>query len=89
MRHLTRIIWSADRKTFFLITHDVDEALGLATRIMVMSPRPGRIVKEFNTEFTYHITGNDTDRTRFSKEYIDMREQILGIIHNQSGDFTI
>jgi taurine transport system ATP-binding protein len=89
MHLLTRIIWSANRTTFFLITHDVDEALGLATRIMVMSPRPGRIVREFHTEFTYHITGSDTDRTRFSKPYIDLREQILSIIHNQTDDYVI
>jgi taurine transport system ATP-binding protein len=89
MHQLTRIIWSANHGTFFLITHDVDEALSLATRVMVMSPRPGRIVREFKTEFTYHISGDDTDKTRFSKEYISIREQILWIIHNQNGNYII
>ncbi|MDR0684356.1 MAG: hypothetical protein LBF83_04440 [Spirochaetaceae bacterium] len=54
-----------------------------------MSPRPGRIVREFHTEFTCHITGDDADRTRFSKEYIDVREQILRIIRNQDDNYTI
>jgi taurine transport system ATP-binding protein len=89
MHHLTRRIWSANHGTFFLITHDVDEALSLATRIMVMSPRPGSIVREFATEFTYRITGDEADRTRFSKEYINIREQILRIIHNQGSVYTI
>jgi taurine transport system ATP-binding protein len=89
MHHLTRIIWSENHGTFFLITHDVDEALSLATRVMVMSPRPGRIVREFKTEFTYHISGDGTDKTRFSNEYISIREQILWIIHNQSGNYKI
>ncbi|MDR1148610.1 MAG: ABC transporter ATP-binding protein [Spirochaetaceae bacterium] len=89
MHQLTRIIWSANHGTFFLITHDVDEALSLATRVMVMSPRPGRIVREFKTEFTYHISGDGTDKTRFSKEYISIREQILWIIHNQNGNYII
>jgi taurine transport system ATP-binding protein len=89
MHQLTRMIWSANHGTFFLITHDVDEALSLATRIMVMSPRPGNIVREFNTEFTYHITGDEADRTRFSKDYISIREQILRIIRNQNGNYII
>ncbi|MDR2099340.1 MAG: ABC transporter ATP-binding protein [Campylobacteraceae bacterium] len=86
MQILTRMIWAGGKSTFFLITHDVDEALSLATRVIVMSKRPGRILKEFDVEFTYRINETVLDKTRFSKEYISLREEILSLIHHQTSD---
>ena len=39
-------VWERDRKTILFVTHDVDEALYLSDRVYVMSPRPGRVVRE-------------------------------------------
>lgn len=44
-------IWEASRKTVVFITHSVDEALTLADRVLVMSPRPGRIIADMQVPF--------------------------------------
>jgi sulfonate transport system ATP-binding protein len=41
-------IWAAERITMMLVTHDVDEAVYLGDRIVVMAPRPGRVATSFD-----------------------------------------
>lgn len=84
MQTLIRKIWQETENTVFLITHDVDEALALGTKIIVMSSRPGRIVKQFDTDFTYDISGPNQESARYTKEYMQIREEILNIINEQN-----
>ena len=84
MQTLIREIWNKTGNTIFLITHDVDEALALATRVIVMSSRPGRIVKEFHTDFTYDIVGTNQESAKYTQEYMHIREEILSIINTQN-----
>jgi NitT/TauT family transport system ATP-binding protein len=43
-------IWNSSRKTVILVTHSIPESVFLADRVMVMSPRPGRIVETIDVE---------------------------------------
>src|SRR4029453_7701457 len=43
-------IWTAHRKSVVFVTHDIDEAIGLSDRVLVMSGRPGRIKAEYRVE---------------------------------------
>lgn len=88
MQTLTREIWNKTGNSIFLITHDVDEALALATRVIVMSSRPGRIVKEFDTDFTYDIVGANQESAKYSHRYQSIREEILSIINSQNAALT-
>jgi taurine transport system ATP-binding protein len=80
MQNLLRHIWSENKKTVLFITHDIDEALYLATRVIVMSKRPGKIIKQFNIEFTkYEGLGNLND-VKYSDEFKKLHGDILGLI---------
>lgn len=74
--HLKKI-WEQTHKSIFFITHDVEEALLLATRIMVMYPNPGRIVKEMVNPFAHELGHYSTSQVRSSKAFVEMREYLI------------
>jgi taurine transport system ATP-binding protein len=76
-------IWRQTGKTILFITHSVDEAVFLGSRVMVMSPRPGRIV--LDEPATFSAAGGSIDPTeiRALPEYVKLREQVrLAIQHD-------
>lgn len=82
-------VWQLTNKMFFFITHSVEEALFLGSRLIVMSPRPGRITHTYELDFNRRFLEEGNARAiKSSRDFIEMREQILGIIYGderQSG----
>ena len=74
-------IWAETHKSVFFITHSVEEALFMGTRLIVMSPRPGRITHRFDLTFSHRfLAGESARHVKASPEFIDLRERVLGII---------
>ncbi len=83
MQNLIRDIWEENNTTIFFITHDVDEALSLATRVIVLSKRPGKIIKKFKVNFTNKIFESGTKDVIYQDDYFEVKNEILDIINSQ------
>ncbi len=79
MQDLIRKVWKSTKCSAVMITHDVDEALSLATRVITMSALPGTIIKEFDVNFTNYAEDSEED-FRYTKEYLDLRREVLHLI---------
>ena len=74
-------IWGETRKSVFFITHSVEEALFMGTKLIVMSPRPGRITHVFDLPFSRQFqSGAPARQVKASPEFIGLREKVLNII---------
>ena len=84
MQELILDVWRKTRKVVFFITHSVEEALFMATRLIVMSPRPGRITHEYELDFCnqFFESGN-ARKVKSSPDFIRIREEILSIIYGE------
>ncbi|MBV4425548.1 ABC transporter ATP-binding protein [Clostridium tyrobutyricum] len=80
MQNLLRHIWNENKKTVLFITHDIDEALYLGTKVIVMSKRPGRIIKEFNIKFTNYENTKNLSDIKYSEEFKNLHNDILDLI---------
>lgn len=71
--------WGRDRRTVMFITHDVDEAVFLANRVVVMAARPGRI----HTVVPVTLPYPRTEEQRLSAEFAELRARVWHAVHHQ------
>ena len=67
-------LWQARRTTMLLVTHDIDEAIYMSDRIVIMTPSPGRIDQTI-------VVALDRPRQRSSPEFLRLRADILELLH--------
>jgi NitT/TauT family transport system ATP-binding protein len=69
-------LWENHKKTVVFITHDVDEAILLSDRVLVMSPQPGTITGEFTVPFDRPRSPEST----LSEEFLVLKKRLLGML---------
>lgn len=81
MQALLLDIWARIRTTVVFVTHDIDEALFLADRILVMSSRPGRFIEDLCLDFPRPRSTELVTSPAFSR----LKRHCLELLHHEDG----
>ncbi|WP_051186181.1 ABC transporter ATP-binding protein [Nocardia tenerifensis] len=76
-----RALWQERGKTILFVTHGIDEALLLGTRVLVMGTRPGRIVYDEPTSFKADLPDPSFTKVRAHPGFIRMRDEVAAHIY--------
>jgi len=82
MQDELRRLWLKERKTVVMVTHDVNEAVYLSERVVVMSKRPGRIVEEFKIAVD---RAGGREATVLSETFTRIRNEVWLSVRRQVG----
>lgn len=72
-------MWAQEKRTVIFITHDVDEAVFLANRVIVMAARPGRLHRIIPVDLAYPRT----DDSRLSAAFTAIRNEVWTSVYHQ------
>jgi len=79
LQHEIMRLWEKERKAILFVTHSIDEAIFLGTRVVVFSARPGVIRETFDVDFPYPRTGEEKNDPKFGK----LRSRIWDVIERE------
>ncbi|MCK9286701.1 MAG: ABC transporter ATP-binding protein [Sphaerochaetaceae bacterium] len=71
--------WEREAKTCLFITHDIEEAIILGNRVVIMSARPGRIKEIVKVDIPYPRD----QKTKISKEFIDIKNYVWSQVYEE------
>ena len=71
--------WAKENKTCFFVTHDIEEAIVLATRVVIMSARPGRIKDIVDIDIPYPRD----QETKMSPHFNELKNHIWGEVYQE------
>jgi NitT/TauT family transport system ATP-binding protein len=75
-------LWTQQRATILFVTHDIDEAVYMSDRIIVLSTPPSRVLKEIKVDIE---RPRDQIETKRFRRFNDIRAEILGCVMQSSG----
>ncbi|MCS3469387.1 taurine transport system ATP-binding protein [Pseudomonas sp. JUb42] len=79
-------VWQRTAKPVFLITHDIEEAVFLATDLMLLAPNPGRVVEHLQLDFGRRYAAGESARAiKSDPRFIETREHVLSSVFSQRG----
>jgi taurine transport system ATP-binding protein len=78
-------VWKQTQKTILMITHSIEEALFMATRLIIMTPRPGKIYKTYELNFSKeYLAGKAALDIKKDPRFQDIKNEIITIIKDTS-----
>jgi taurine transport system ATP-binding protein len=90
MQELLVDIWKRTNKQVFFITHSIEEALFLGTQLIVMSPRPGRVVARYDLDFVRTFARDrDARAIKTAPAFSALREEIRAVVHQSDSQRSV
>ncbi|QXI38336.1 taurine ABC transporter ATP-binding subunit [Pseudomonas xantholysinigenes] len=84
MQELLLQVWQRTAKPVFLITHDIEEAVFLATELVLLAPNPGRVVERLQLDFGQRYAAGESARAiKSDPRFIETREHVLARVFSQ------
>jgi len=78
MQEFVLNLWIKEKKGFFLITHDIEEALLLSNQLVLMTARPGKIVETMHLDFAERYRAGESIRAiKSDPQFIELREALF------------
>ncbi|GKK39901.1 TPA: taurine ABC transporter ATP-binding subunit [Klebsiella pneumoniae] len=89
MQTLLLKLWHETGKQVLLITHDIEEAIFMATGLVLLSPGPGRVVERLPLDFSRRFVAGESCRSiKSDPRFIEQREYILSRVFDQREAFS-
>ncbi|RJG10980.1 taurine ABC transporter ATP-binding subunit [Pseudomonas cavernicola] len=84
MQELLLQVWRRTAKPVFLITHDIEEAVFLATELVLLAPNPGQIVERLTLDFGRRYAAGESARAiKSDPRFIETREHVLARVFSR------